>query len=221
MNVNTISVIRTGDGSPSLYNHVLQEPYHSRHGALAESMHVFIAAGLNNVLQQGCKEIQVLEVGLGTGLNAQLAISWAMQHQVGLRYLGTEPFPPSEALLEEYYTSFSAEQFVHRETLYALPGEWRKLQGDTIFCWEHKPVQEVEFPGCDVIFMDAFAPEKAPDLWTDATLAHLFAQTRKGGVLVSYCAQGQFRRALLRAGWMVEKLPGPPGKREMTRAIKE
>jgi tRNA U34 5-methylaminomethyl-2-thiouridine-forming methyltransferase MnmC len=220
MDMSDISIINTSDGSPSLYNHALQEPYHSRHGALSESLHVFIKAGLDYLMQNGLTEIRLLEVGLGTGLNACLAADWARSNNVKLHYLGTEPFPPDNSVLQDFYTALKQSNGCKGLDFYSLPAIWREFNDNFSFRWEAKPVRETISPNCDIIFMDAFAPEKAPDLWTVETLTHLAAQTRTGGILVSYCAKGDFRRALQQSGWNVVKLPGPPGKREMIRAVK-
>ncbi len=225
---SAIEVRTTADGSPTLYVPALDEHYHSRHGAAQESRHVFIEAGLRPLLAVGLgqqRPLQVLEVGLGTGLNALLTLEAAQAAGASVAYDGYEtlPLPPAtvaalapqwadEPALAVAFTQLHAAPW--KECQLLAPGFWlRKIEA---------PVQTASLPdsGYDLFYFDAFAPEKQPELWTEAVFATLYAAAAPGAVLVSYCAQGQFRRNLRAAGWLTEKLPGPPGKREMTRARK-
>ncbi|HEX8329163.1 MAG TPA: tRNA (5-methylaminomethyl-2-thiouridine)(34)-methyltransferase MnmD [Hymenobacter sp.] len=221
-----VEVRVTGDGSSTLYVPALGEHYHSTHGAVQEAQHVYIGAGLAPALAGAQSPVRVLEVGFGTGLNALLTLQQSLAAPVGIRYDTVEKYPLSPAIiaqlgLERYV--LNPELLAFHERLHAAP--WnetvpltarfslRKIEG---------ALQGTSFSPDQyhVIYFDAFAPEKQPELWTEAIFATLYAAAAPGAVLVSYCAQGQFRRNLRAAGWLTEKLPGPPGKREMTRAVK-
>jgi tRNA U34 5-methylaminomethyl-2-thiouridine-forming methyltransferase MnmC len=227
-----IEVRVTADGSPTLYVPALDEHYHSRHGARQESEHVFIEAGLSPLLQAGGSSAgrpwRVLEVGLGTGLNAMLTLQ-ANQHaptESFLEYdaLETLPLPPAVvAALQPEWDQQGQPWAGHFASLHAAP--WSVPVEMTPWFTLTKlpqPLQEAQLAAgrYHLIYFDAFAPEKQPELWTEAIFAQLYEAAVPGAVLVSYCAQGQFRRNLRAAGWHTEKLPGPPGKREMTRAVK-
>ena len=225
-----IEVRTTADGSPTLYVPALDEHYHSHHGAAQESRHVFIAAGLVPLLdagrgQPGQPPLRLLEVGLGTGLNALLTLQQAQAAGAAVAYDGYEtlPLPPATvaALAPQWASAPALSQAFYQ--LHAAPwGEAGALAPGFLLTKIQAPVQTATLPAeqYDLIYFDAFAPEKQPELWMEEVFAKLYAAAAPGAVLVSYCAQGQFRRNLRAAGWLTEKLPGPPGKREMTRARK-
>lgn len=213
-------VIITDDGSHSLYHTALNETYHSRHGALTESQHVFIQHGLAQVPASG-RPIHVLEVGFGTGLNALLTWRYARNQNCAVHYTTLEPFPLEEDTwrLLNYGTSLNAEaEFV---TLHQA--SWNEPHA-LDFCFTllkvKTAVSDFDAPGpmYDVVYYDAFAPDKQPDMWSEEILSVVTGQIRPSGILVTYCAKGQVRRTLRALGMTVESLPGPPGKREMTRA---
>ncbi len=224
-----IEVRTTADGSPTLYVPALDEHYHSTHGARQESAHVFIEAGLRPLLAAGRgqsgRPLHLLEIGLGTGLNALLTLAAADATAVAIRYDGYEtyPLPPAAvAALAAQWADIPALRDAFAQ-LHAAPwGESLALTSIFSLTKWLAEVQAADLPASyyDLIYFDAFAPEKQPELWTEAVFAKLYAAAAPGAVLVSYCAQGQFRRNLRAAGWLTEKLPGPPGKREMTRARK-
>ena len=222
---------RTADGSATLFVPALDEHYHSRHGARQESAHVFIRAGLLPRLAVGlgqpCRRpLHLLEVGLGTGLNALLTLPAARAAGAAVTYdaLETLPLPPGVvAALAPDWEAESAEAGRWFRELHAAPwGPAHPLAPGFFLTKLPQPLQAAQLPAAyyDLIYFDAFAPEKQPELWTEAIFRQLYAAAAPGAVLVSYCAQGQFRRNLRAAGWGTEKLPGPPGKREMTRATK-
>jgi len=223
-----VEVRTTADGSPTLYEPALDEHYHSHHGAAQESRHVFIEAGLRPLLDAGYGQdglLCVLEVGLGTALNALLTLEAAQAVGALISYDGYETFPlPATAItaLSAQWTGNTPLSIAFKEIHAAQWGVVMEVD-ETLFLTKiQQPVQEAEL-GIDLyqlIYFDAFAPEKQPELWTEAIFKKLYAAAAPGAVLVSYCAQGQFRRNLRAAGWLTEKLPGPPGKREMTRARK-
>ena len=230
-NNSKIEVRLTADGSSTLYVPGLDEHYHSHHGARQESEHVFIRAGLVPLLdaglgQPGARPMHLLEVGLGTGLNALLRLRTARLAGAAVAYDGLEtvPLPPAVvAALAPEWAAQSDEAAALFARLHAAP--WNETHPLTPGFFLSKMQQALEtavLPAAhyDLIYFDAFAPEKQPELWSEAVFAQLYAAAALGAVLVSYCAQGQFRRNLRAAGWLTEKLPGPPGKREMTRAVK-
>jgi len=225
-----IEVRTTADGSPTLYVPALDEHYHSRHGAAQESRHVFIEAGLRPSLaaglgQSGRPPLRLLEVGLGTGLNALLTLEAAQPAGATVAYDGYETVPlPAEAVaaLAPQWQADAAISHAFSQ-LHAAP--WDEPLALALGFSLTKLLAEVQDAALppshyDLIYFDAFAPEKQPELWTEDVFAKLYAAAAPGAVLVSYCAQGQFRRNLRAAAWLTEKLPGPPGKREMTRARK-
>lgn len=227
-----VEVRVTADGSLTLFVPALDEHYHSRHGARQESAHVFIRAGLGPVLEAGCgrpggRPLHLLEVGLGTGLNALLTLQAAQAAGAAVAYDGfeTRPLPPPVvAELAKEWAGQSPEAGALFAKLHARPwNETHPLAPSFLLTKMLAPVQDAALPAShyDLIYFDAFAPEKQPELWTAEVFSRLYAAAAPGAVLVSYCAQGQFRRNLRAAGWRTEKLPGSPGKREMTRAAKE
>ncbi|GAB4396595.1 MAG: tRNA (5-methylaminomethyl-2-thiouridine)(34)-methyltransferase MnmD [Microscillaceae bacterium] len=212
----------TGDGSPTLYSLAFNEIYHSRHGALTESQHVFIEKGLNYILGK-TTQIRLLEVGFGTGLNAWLT-ALALPPEAQVMYMGLEPFPVSEQIVSqlnfEAVLPFAAS--LPLSALHQAPWNTACPINPQFELLKIKNTLE-EWPGAahlDLVYFDAFAPEKHPDLWELTVFEKIAAMMRPEGALVSYCAKGLFKRHLKAAGFAVESLPGPPGKREMTRAIK-
>jgi len=227
-----VEVRRTADGSATLYVPALDEHYHSTHGARQESEHVFIQAGLAPLLDAGlgqpCRRpLRLLEVGLGTGLNALLTLRTARHAGAAVAYDGYETRPLPAAVVAALAPDWAAQSEALGQgfaALHAAPwGQVHPLAPAFFLTKLHEPLQEAALPAAyyDLIYFDAFAPEKQPELWAEAIFAQLSAAAAPGAVLVSYCAQGQFRRHLRAAGWRVEKRPGPPGKREMTRAVKD
>ena len=223
-----VEVRTTADGSPTLYVPALDEHYHSHHGAAQESRHVFIAAGVQPLLEAELKQdgpLNVLEVGLGTGLNALLTLEAVQVAGATVTYDGYETVPLPPATVAALAPQWAAQPTLGQafDRLHTAPWneEFTLVPGFTLTKIQAQ-LQNAALPTgyYDLIYFDAFAPEKQPELWTEDVFAKLYAAAAPGAVLVSYCAQGQFRRNLRAAGWLTEKLPGPPGKREMTRARK-
>ena len=209
----TRELVKTADGSFTLFIPEVQETYHSTHGAVQESMHVFIENGL-----KACDKemIRVLEVGLGTGLNAMLTLQHATQK---IDYCALEPYPLSKEILNELATSGSDkfEMKFHASNV----GEWISIQENFSFVRMEIGLEEFSSEEkFDVIYYDAFGPRVEPGLWTLERLQQCFNLLNEGGVFVTYCAKGEVRRNLQAAGFVVERLAGPPGKREMLRGVK-
>lgn len=223
-----IEVRTTADGSPTLYVPALDEHYHSHHGAAQESRHVFIEAGLRPLLAAGVGQgqpVRVLEVGLGTGLNALLTLEAARLASATVAYDGYETVPLPAAAVAALAPQWEADAWLSQAFAHLHAATWGEPLALTPSFSLTKRLAEVQTAALpagyyNLIYFDAFAPEKQPELWTEDIFAKLYAAAAPGAVLVSYCAQGQFRRNLRAAGWLTEKLPGPPGKREMTRARK-
>lgn len=213
-----LSLLVTGDGSPTLRHAAIGEPYHSVHGAVTESTHVFIRSGL---VARDLPRLDVLEVGLGTGLNMLLTWIHCLERGRSVRYTALEPHPLPYARLEELAHCGALNwPGLHREFIHAMtaPGT-HVLEGGLTFERHDTPVQEIDARNAfDVVYFDAFAPDKQPEMWTEEVFHRMHGAMRPGGILVTYCAKGAVRRAMQAAGLTVERLPGPPGKREMLRA---
>ena len=204
----------SSDGSLTLWVPELDEYYHSIHGALTESQHVFINAGLKAL---ELKEVRVLEVGLGTALNARLTLEQKGSTQI--HYTALEKFPLTTkeidlldlSSLEQQGSILRCPPFVPTEL---IPGFHFELMTTDLRRFES---EEFSF---DLIYFDAFAPSAQPELWTDEIFEKMFKILAVDGCLVTYCAKGVVKRSMKAAGFEVERLPGPPRKREMTRAWK-
>jgi len=213
----------TNDGSKTLYVPELDEHYHSVHGAYNEAMHVFIDAGLNSL---NLDETNILEIGFGTGLNALLTLRESLQFDQKINYTGVEAYP---VLLEEIelvdYKSLIKEDKELQELYLELHSSVWETQVDitpnfTLTKQQKKFADINDLNSFDLIYFDAFAPNVQPDLWSIEVFEQMLNSLKPEGMLVTYCAQGQVKRNMKAAGFYVERLPGPPGKREMTKALK-
>lgn len=222
-----LDIISTEDGSHSLINHQLDETYHSRHGAVQESVHVFIQHGLNYFLENHPTDtIRILEVGFGTGLNALLTLHKSQSKNQSIEYTSLEAFPVAEHLVMQLnYPELIALADGRGlfQKLHASP--WNAIEKITSYFHLKKiegRIQELGLPKnyFDIIFFDAFAPNKQPDMWELSVLSKVFDAMKSNAVFVTYCAKGQLKRDLKSLGLLVESLLGPPGKREMIRARK-
>ncbi len=215
----------TADGSPTISIPELQVTYHSTHGAIQESMHVFLRAGLDQMLHTE-RPVQILEMGLGTGLNALLTWIQAQKTSCAIDYTSLEKFP---LLKEEYaqldYCSLLNEEACSEKFTVIHACEWETThQFSPFFSFtKHQAALEnfASEKAFDLVYYDAFAPTAQPELWTVSIFKKLFDLLRNNGLLVTYCCKGDVRRAMQAAGFTVEKIPGPPGKREMVRAWKK
>ncbi len=214
-NTNDKCLLQTADGSWTIHIPEVEETYHSRHGAMQESMHVFIHQGLHHC---SAEPISVLEVGLGTGLNVILTY---LNTQKSIDYHGIEPYPMDKKLVEELMAKSESYAQLYRYIHFSPSQEVISL-GDHFTLKKH-PIKLLDFETeklFDIIYYDAFGPRVEPMMWTIEAMQKCFDLLKPGGIWVSYCAKGEVRRNLTAVGFKVERLPGPPGKREMLRAKK-
>ncbi|NLE32871.1 MAG: tRNA (5-methylaminomethyl-2-thiouridine)(34)-methyltransferase MnmD [Bacteroidales bacterium] len=215
----------TADGSDTLYSARLGEAYHSLNGSLTESRHVFLEAGLHALHR---KDVCVFEVGLGTGLNALLTWQAAVAENLTITYHSIEAFPLDTALTSTLRFPLAAPNLPANALarLHAAPWDQPSALDSAFTLFKHQgDVLKFPFadyaPGYDLVYFDAFAPDIQPELWEEALFRRLYDVMHAGGILVTYCAKGEVRRRLQRAGFITERLPGPPGKREMLRARRQ
>ncbi|MDC9722697.1 MAG: tRNA (5-methylaminomethyl-2-thiouridine)(34)-methyltransferase MnmD [Urechidicola sp.] len=215
-------IITTSDGSTTIHIPEWNEQYHSKHGAIQEAYHVFIKNGLTLFRIQ---KIDVLEIGFGTGLNSFITFIEAEKLGLEVDYVGVEKFPISEEELNQlnYVSELKADD---------LAGAFKKMHSSS---WEEKCIlsdnfsltkREQDFKDIDdkhnfnLIYFDAFGARVQPELWIVEIFQKMFDALKSGGILVTYAAKGSVRRAMIEVGFKVEKLLGPPGKREMLRGKK-
>lgn len=219
-----LQIINTKDGSQSLLNPELNETYHSIHGARQESLHVFISNGLDFVVQREAKKsIKILEIGFGTGLNALLTAQYAKEKSVMIEYTTLEAFPVNESIWQQLnYAQSETERDIFYKLHHEPWDQWTEVMPGFMLKKVNSTLQLVSFDHTyfDLIYFDAFAPNKQPEMWTLPMLQKTIDSLRTNGVFVTYCAKGQLKRDLASCGTTVETLQGPPGKREMIRAIK-
>lgn len=218
-------IITTADGSKTIYLPEWEEHYHSKHGAIQEAYHVFMKHGLEYVSHTfNPAEISILEIGFGTGLNAFISLIEAKKQGLKVNYTGVEAYPVSQEEVQGLgYTEQFAEED-HKKSfklIHEIPWEENHEITEGFNLTKRKQffsdIQDIE--RFNLIYFDAFGPRVQPDLWTIAIFRKMFQALKSDGVLVTYSAKGSVRRAMLEVGFAVERLPGPPGKREMLRAV--
>ena len=214
----------TEDGSHSLFSEKYGVSYHSKFGALDEANHVFINAALRfkAVIQQ---KISILEIGFGTGLNAFVTFLEAKKRNLIIEYFGVEAFPISILQAEQLNYSnllISEENPSLFLKLHQVP--WNipfQLSDQFSIKKVLQKFEDINFENqFDIIYFDAFAPDAQPELWNDEMMSKMYKALKTEGILVTYCAKGSVKRTLKKVGFTIEALPGPPRKREMTRATK-
>lgn len=218
--VRKLELIETGDGSYTFLHTGLNETYHSRHGALTESEYVYIQEGLNKLEHDN---LMVVETGFGTGLNALLACISADQSNKHISYFTFEPYPiPFSELPLPRFLEGQTKWIGYWEDLHAC--DWNsihEIHPGFHFCKYMSPIQDAEFSeNADIIFHDAFAPKYQPEMWSAEMFMKLRTVLKPGGILVTYSAAGIVKSALKSAGFQITRLPGPPGKKHMVRAVK-
>ena len=228
-------LIITKDGSHSLWTPDLDETYHSTHGAIQESKHIFIHHGLLYWLHNYTQpSISILEVGLGTGLNALLTYLALLKKRVRTTYTGLEPHPiPWEYVQRFNYAAQLTQNKTYPTTCRELQTTFEQLHREAatsacqlsdhfLFQKQICALQTFCMPPntFDIVYFDAFSPNKQPEMWSVDMLQKVYDMMKPRGIMVTYCAQGKLKRHLKQLGMRVDTLPGPPGKKEMTRAQK-
>lgn len=215
-------LIQTSDNSHTIYLPEMDETYHSQNGAMAESLHVYIEAGLNHIAKTK-DAIRIFEFGFGTGLNALLSWIETEKNQKQVFYDTVEKYPlPAEIHTQLNYD----EQANGNGKLTKLhEANWgEQIIFDSAFRFQKTACDILDFPFpssfYDVVYYDAFGPSKQAEVWEMTIVEKVCRAIAPNGVLVTYCSQGQFRRNLKSLGFEIEKLAGPVGKREITRATK-
>jgi tRNA U34 5-methylaminomethyl-2-thiouridine-forming methyltransferase MnmC len=219
-----LSFVITADGSKTIYNPQVGENYHSRHGALQESRHVFLNAGMRYFLDNSlAKEVSVLEIGFGTGLNFLLSADYCIANQIRLSYTGIEANPLSAGMIsktgyQEYVSKALWDNFLAQ-----YPASINHNVTINEFCalhTAHCPLLNFQTEQrYDVIYFDAFAAVHQPEMWNEEAIGHTVSFLKPGGVFVTYAITGNLKRMLKGLGLTTQKAPGAPGKREMLRAV--
>jgi tRNA U34 5-methylaminomethyl-2-thiouridine-forming methyltransferase MnmC len=221
-----LEIVKTADGSNTIFNSEVGEHYHSKHGAAQESRHVFINAGLSYFLENdsAATSVSILEVGFGTGLNFLLSADFCVDKGIMLDYTGIEAYPLSLEMISQ--TGYDR---------YVSPELWHQFMisygSRLLVSYELIPNCRLQIANCkllnfqsdkqyDIIYFDAFAVAHQPEMWDEAAISHTIQFLKPGGVFVTYAITGNLKRALKALGCKVEKAPGAPGKREMLRAVK-
>lgn len=213
----------TKDGSSTIFLPDLQETYHSIYGALQESEYVFIQKGWEKIVS---KTVNILEIGFGTALNAMLTLHFAHENHIKVNYFAIEAYPLTEK--EVGALNYSSLDLWKKNTgyfdvLHSVPWDIKTLISP-YFTLQKEFQKLSDFipnkANIDLVYFDAFSPNVQPEMWTISVFKKMYTAMKFGGVLVTYCAKGAVRRALKEVGFEVERLQGPPGKREMLRAVK-
>lgn len=216
-------IIITSDGSTTIHLPDWNEQYHSKHGAIQEAYHVFIKHGLEAI---ATPEMSILEIGFGTGLNVFITLLEALKNKLKIQYTGVEAYPVAKEEVDQlnYVSELKAEEFsdlfskIHAVDWEATHGITSTFHLEKRQCFFHE-IDETDV--YDLIYFDAFGARVQPDLWTEEIFAIMYKALKENGILVTYSAKGSVRRAMQAVGFQVERLPGPPGKREMLRAVKQ
>ncbi len=215
-------IIQTSDGSTTIYIPEWNEQYHSIHGAIQEAYHVYIKHGLES---KTTNELAVLEIGFGTGLNSFITFLEGQKKHLLVEYVGVDAYPVTQEELEKlnYVTELDASHAATVfETFHSCSWEEKhQITSDFSLLKRKQFFHEIEDENkFDIIYFDAFGARVQPELWTEEIFKKMFLALKLEGVLVTYSAKGSVRRAMQSVGFTVERLPGPPGKREMLRAVK-
>jgi tRNA U34 5-methylaminomethyl-2-thiouridine-forming methyltransferase MnmC len=217
-----MKIVSTKDGSHTVIHDVLGEHYHSIHGAMQESQHVFIKEGLER--HKDKSTVKVFEMGFGTGLNALLSCEYAEKNHVKVEYYTIEAYPLDvEQARQLNYPKLVGSKEMFNNIHDAVWEECIKLSANFQLMKIKGLLETTDLsfiPKIDVVFYDAFAPNSQAHLWEPPVLEKMYTLLNSGGHLATYCAKGQFKRNLKAVGFKVEGVPGPPGKREMTLGFK-
>lgn len=216
-------IIITSDGSTTIHLPEWNEQYHSKHGAIQEAYHVFIKNGLDCFNTK--TKVSILEIGFGTGLNCFITYLEAQQNDLNIDYTGVEAYPVKQEEIEKlnYVEALKAEneQRVFDKIHSLLWNEKEQLSTNFSLIKKEQFFEDInELDKFNLIYFDAFGARVQPELWTESIFKKMFLALKQNGILVTYSAKGSVRRAMQKVGFTVERLPGPPGKREMLRARK-
>lgn len=219
------SIITTSDGSKTIQIEGWNEQYHSIHGALQEAKHVYINAGLKTFLERQPKQnaLTLLEIGFGTGLNALLTALESLNISQEICYHGIEAYPVEAEELQAlgYHTLIGSDPSIFQNIHNCSWHENHKILPHFSIVKRQAFFSDIaEVNAFDIIYFDAFGPRVQPNLWIESIFKKMYEALRPNGLLVTYCAKGSVRRCMQAVGFEVERLPGPPGKREMLRAVK-
>ena len=227
-----LHIRRTMDGTHTLYSAEYDQTYHSMHGALAEARHVFLEGAQVPGMLKEKPTLRVLEIGFGAGLNFLITAAAAGRTETALSYTGLEQAPPAlEHFLRLDYGNIDGLQEITDALI-----RWRSAMPEVVPCgrYERKLRPQCRLTLCvdeatvhplppayyDVVYLDGFSPKANPELWTVAFIQSLFDATAPGGILATFSSAGHVRRALLQAGFVLTRRPGPDGKREVLSATK-
>jgi tRNA U34 5-methylaminomethyl-2-thiouridine-forming methyltransferase MnmC len=220
-----LSFAITSDGSKTLFNKEVGEHYHSRHGALQESKHVFLNTGMRYFLEKrGLEKVKILEVGFGTGLNFLITADFCSEHKIQLEYTGIEAHPLERKMIGD--TGY--EEYITPDLWDSFTGQYEEAQKSSVqigkLCTlKIEPEKMLDFNSrefFDVVYFDAFAAVHQPEMWNQESLKHITKFLKSGGIFVTYAITGDLKRIMKSLGFEIEKVPGAPGKREMLRAVK-
>lgn len=225
MSTENLQFVTTADGSKTIFNSLVGENYHSKHGALQESRHVFLKSGLEYFLEiEKHSAVSVLEVGFGTGLNFLLTADYCTQNQINLAYTGIEAYPlPLEMVAATGYENHLSTPLYQPFLDGYTPCQRHPVQLSNLIILKIEPLKLLRFNSTDsfdVLYFDAFAAIHQPEMWSETALAHCCQFLKPGGVFVTYAITGNLKRTMKNLGFSIEKAPGAPGKREMLRAVK-
>lgn len=215
-------IITTADGSKTIQIKEWQEQYHSKHGAIQEAYHVFIRSGLDLFKN---RDLNILEIGFGTGLNALITLLEHEKLGLTIYYTGIEAYPVSRDELDQLNYLEALDAIAHKGDFQQMHksgwGEDVEITTNFKLRKEQKDFKDISSSQLyDLVYFDAFGARVQPELWTVEIFQIMFEALKPQGYLVTYAAKGSVRRAMLSVGFLVERLPGPPGKREMLRARK-
>jgi tRNA U34 5-methylaminomethyl-2-thiouridine-forming methyltransferase MnmC len=220
-----LKIVETADGSKTIWNEEVGEHYHSKHGALQESKHVFLQSGLVHYLEKTpVNEVSILEVGFGTALNFLVSADYCAENNIRLSYTGIEAYPLNDAIIsqtgyESYVSPDIWEAFLSAYPLsIKLPSA---LNDACILEVAHTFLKDFKSEKTfDVIYFDAFAAIHQPEMWDEEALESCSKYLKPGGIFVTYAITGNLKRSMKALGFSIEKAKGAPGKREMLRATK-
>jgi tRNA U34 5-methylaminomethyl-2-thiouridine-forming methyltransferase MnmC len=220
-----LTIVTTADGSKTIYNAQVGELYHSRNGALQESQHVFVNSGLRYFLAgTDLNEVSILEVGFGTGLNFLLSADLCIAKEIQLNYTGIEAYPLTPQMMAQTgYEEYTSPQLWQTYLEHYPEALQTKVNLVNYIQLEIARVKLLDFKvdeKYDLIYFDAFAASRQPEMWEEQAINHVINFLKPGGIFVTYAITGNLKRMLKALGLKIEKAPGAAGKREMLRAVK-